>query len=75
MHQWLFGQRLLCRSRHRILDEMVEQRQQLELFYMNDTVEVQNRILRQINDFLLVLAKAACEHLGTAVSEFTVNWD
>ena len=49
---------------------MIEQRQNLELFYMNDTVEEQNRILRQINDFIIVLSKDLCEHVGTQVRLF-----
>ena len=47
---------------------MLEQRQHLESIYMNDTVEEQNRILRQMNDFILVLSKALCGHIGTQVS-------
>jgi hypothetical protein len=42
---------------------MVEQQQHLELFYMNDTVEEQNRIIRQINDFMIVLSKSLCEYI------------
>ncbi|CAF0829545.1 unnamed protein product [Rotaria sordida] len=57
-------------TRHKILNTMIEQRQNLELFYINDTVEEQNRILRQINDFILVLFKALCEHIGT---QFTIE--
>jgi hypothetical protein len=50
-------------SRQKIVDRMVEQLQNLELFYMNDTVEEQNRIIRQINDFMIVLSKALCEYI------------
>ncbi|CAF3911154.1 unnamed protein product [Rotaria sp. Silwood2] len=57
-------------TRHKILNTMIEQRQNLESFYINDTVEDQNRILRQINDFLLVLSKVLCEHIGT---QFTIE--
>lgn len=46
---------------------MIEQRQNLESIYINDTIEEQNRILRQMNDFVLVLFKALCEHMGTEV--------
>jgi hypothetical protein len=46
---------------------MFEQRQKLEEFYLNDTVEEQNRIVRQINDFIIVLSKALCEYVGTQV--------
>jgi len=49
---------------------MIEQRQNLELFYLNDTIEEQNRILRQINDFMIVLSKALCEHIGAQVNLF-----
>jgi hypothetical protein len=49
---------------------MIEQRQNLELFYINDTVEEQNRILRQINDFMIVLSKALCEHIDIQVKLF-----
>ncbi|CAF1378445.1 unnamed protein product [Rotaria magnacalcarata] len=51
-------------TRNKILNTMLEQRQNLESIYMNDTVEEQNRILRQMNDFILVLSKALCEHIG-----------
>lgn len=54
-------------SRHKILNTMIEQRHQLESLYMNDTVEEQNRILRQINDFIMVLSKDLCENIGTQV--------
>ena len=37
-------------SRQKILDTMIEQRQNLELLYINDTIEEQNRIIHQIND-------------------------
>ena len=47
---------------------MFEQRRNLELFYLNDTLEEQNRILRQISDFIIVLSKALCEYLGTQVN-------
>ncbi|CAF3335702.1 unnamed protein product [Rotaria sp. Silwood1] len=57
-------------TRHKILNTMIEQRQNLESFYINDTVEDQNRILRQINDFILVLSKVLCEHIGT---QFTIE--
>ncbi len=57
-------------SRQKILNKMIEQRQNLELFYLNDTVEEQNRILRQINDFMIVLSKALCEHIGAQVNLF-----
>ncbi|CAF3489334.1 unnamed protein product [Rotaria socialis] len=50
-------------TRNKILHTMLEQRQNLESIYMNDTVEEQNRILRQMNDFILVLSKALCEHI------------
>ncbi|CAF1328632.1 unnamed protein product [Adineta steineri] len=53
--------------RYKILDTMVEQRQNLELFYINDSIEEQNRILRQINDFIIVLSKALCEHIDTQI--------
>jgi hypothetical protein len=52
---------------------MIEQRHNLELFYINDSVEEQNRILRQINDFIIVLSKALCEHVGTQVNIFSRN--
>jgi len=52
---------------------MIEQRQNLELFYINDTVEEQNRILRQINDFMIVLSKALCEHIDTQVNLFLLK--
>ncbi len=57
-------------SRQKILNTMIEQRQNLELFYVNDTVEEQNRILRQINDFMIVLAKALCGYVDTQVNFF-----
>jgi hypothetical protein len=47
---------------------MIEQRQNLELFYINDTVEEQNRIIRQINDFMVVLFKALCEYIDPQVN-------
>jgi hypothetical protein len=47
---------------------MIEQRQNLELFYINDTVEEQNRIIRQINDFMVVLVKALCEYIDPQVN-------
>ncbi|CAF1390788.1 unnamed protein product [Adineta steineri] len=53
--------------RYKILDTMVEQRQNSELFYINDSIEEQNRILRQINDFIIVLSKALCEHIDTQI--------
>ncbi|CAF4138774.1 unnamed protein product [Adineta steineri] len=53
--------------RYKILDTMVEQRQNLELFYINDSIEEQNRILRQINDFIIVLSKALCEHIDIQI--------
>ncbi|CAF1117915.1 unnamed protein product [Adineta steineri] len=53
--------------RYKILDTMIEQRQNLELFYINDSIEEQNRILRQINDFIIVLSKALCEHIDTQI--------
>ena len=46
---------------------MVAQRRDLQLHLINDTVDEQNRILRQINDFLLILSKALCEHGGHQV--------
>jgi len=52
---------------------MIEQRQNLELFYINDTVEEQNRILRQINDFMIVLSKALCEHIDIQVNLFLLK--
>ena len=56
-------------SRHQIVDGMVEQRRELQLHLINDTVDEQNRILRQINDFLLVLSKALCDHGGHQVCD------
>jgi hypothetical protein len=53
---------------------MFEQRQNLELFYLNDTVEEQNRILRQINDFIIVLSKALCEYISTQVNSFNRSY-
>ena len=50
---------------------MFEQRQNLELFYLNDSIEEQNRILRQINDFIIVLSKALCEYISNQVNSFT----
>lgn len=47
---------------------MIEQRQNLESIYINDTVEAQSRILHQINDFSMVLSKILCENIGTQVS-------
>ena len=52
-------------SRQKIVDRMVEQGQNFELFSMNDTVEEQNRIIRQINDFMLILSKSLCEYIDT----------
>jgi hypothetical protein len=49
---------------------MIEQRENLELFYINDKIEEQNRILRQINDFIIVLSKILCEHVDTQVNLF-----
>jgi hypothetical protein len=49
---------------------MIEQRQNLELLYINDTIEEQNRILRQINDFMIVLSKVLCEHIDIQVDRF-----
>lgn len=51
-------------SRQQILNTMIEQRQNLEFFFMNDTIENENRILRQINDFIIVLSKSVCENIG-----------
>jgi len=49
---------------------MIEQRENLELFYINDKIEEQNRILRQINDFIIVLSKILCEHVDKQVNLF-----
>lgn len=49
---------------------MSEQRQKLEVLYRNDSIEEQNRIVRHIHDFVMVLSKALCKHLGTQVSVF-----
>lgn len=49
---------------------MIEQRQELELLYINDTIEDQNRIIRQINDFLLVLSNTLAKHVGRQVDPF-----
>lgn len=49
---------------------MIEQRRNLELFYINDTVEGQNRILRHINDFIIVVFKILCKHADTQVKSF-----
>lgn len=46
---------------------MTEQRQQLELLYTNDIVDEQNRILRQINDFTLVLFNLLYRYIDTQV--------
>ncbi|CAF0776765.1 unnamed protein product [Adineta ricciae] len=53
--------------RHQILNTMNEQRQKLEVLYTNDSIEEQNRIVRHINDFVMVLSKALCKHLGTQI--------
>jgi len=55
-------------SRQKIVDTMIEQQQNLELFYINDTVEEQNRIIRQINDFMIVLSKALCQYVDAQVN-------
>ncbi len=47
---------------------MIEQREHLELFYINDTIEEQNRIIRQINDFMIVLFKILCQYIDTQVN-------
>ena len=52
---------------------MVAQRRDLQLHLINDTVDEQNRILRQINDFLLILSKALCEHGGHQVRHSLVT--
>ena len=46
---------------------MIEQRQKLELLYTNDIIDEQNRILRQINDFILVLSNILCRYIDTQV--------
>ena len=46
---------------------MIEQRKDLEMFYINDTIQDQNRIIRHINDFLVVLANALDEHIDRQV--------
>ena len=55
-------------SRHKILNTMIEKRQNLESFFENNTIENQNRILRQINDFILVLSQILCKHVNIKVS-------
>lgn len=58
---------LSIHSRQKIVDTMTEQRQQLELLYTNDIVDEQNRILRQINDFTLVLFNLLYRYIDTQV--------
>ena len=58
-------------SRRQLLNTMNEQRQKLEVLYTNDSNEEQNRIVRHINDFVMVLSKALCKHLGTEVGAFS----
>ena len=37
------------------------------MFYINDTIQDQNRIIRHINDFLVVLANTLDEHIDRQV--------
>ena len=51
----------------KLFDTMIEQRKDLEMFYINDTIQDQNRIIRHINDFLVVLANTLDEHIDRQV--------
>jgi uncharacterized membrane protein YccC len=48
-------------TRHQVLTEMLEQHRALNRFALQDAVENQNRILRHITDFMLVLSRTICE--------------
>lgn len=60
-------------SRQKIVDTMIEQREKLEMLYTNEIVDEQNRILRQINDFIVVVSNILCRHVDTQVFKRTIK--